>query len=210
MISQTELIKQAFNELMKNVGTSIPGHVVAFDPKTQTAQVQIGIKRVEVGGKQVDIPPLIQSPVHIYGGDFAVEIEIKKGDEGLIIFSQRCIDEWLNSGGVANNPIVRFHDFSDSLFIPGFRSNPSALHDFENNGIRLRNKAGDNYIWLKNDGAIELKGASLDIDVTGDINIKGKDLDFDVDEFTHGGTDIGITHRHDGVDPGVGNTGEPI
>lgn len=210
MTSQSEFIKQSFHELMKNVGTSIPGHILAFNPKTQTAQVQIDIKRVEIGGKQVDIPPYINVPVHIYGGDYVIEIELKSGDEGLIIFSQRCIDTWLNNGGVANNPILRFHDMNDGLFIPGFRSQPKAISDFQNNGIRMRNRSGNQYVWLKNDGAINMKGASLDVDVDGDITFKGKDMELDVETVTNNNTDIGGNHRHDGVDTGDGVSGEPV
>lgn len=173
---------------MKNVGTSIPGHVLAFNSDNQTAQVQIGIKRVESGGKQVNIPPVINVPMFIYGGQFSVEIQIEKGDEGLIIFSQRCIDDWLNSGGVANNPALRFHDFTDAFFIPGFRSNPNALEDFSNDGIRMRNKTGSQYIWLKSNGDIALKGG----------------------ELTHNGVNIGSTHRHDSVESGSSTSGTPV
>lgn len=164
MKSQAELFKQAFAELMKDVGTSIPGHVLSFDPKTQLAQVQIGVKRVENDGKQVEIPPIIGAPVFIYGGQFSVEIEVSKGDEGLIIFSQRCIDGWVNTGGLANNPALRFHDFSDALFMPGFRSNAKALPSFENNGVRLRNNAGNQHVWLKANGDISMKGMNVDIE----------------------------------------------
>lgn len=34
-----KLIRKAFGELMKDVCTSVPGHVLTFDPVTQLAQV---------------------------------------------------------------------------------------------------------------------------------------------------------------------------
>jgi phage baseplate assembly protein gpV len=153
--TQTELVKRTFRELMKGVCTSIPGHILAFDPATQLAQVQIGIIRIDTNGAEFTPPPLITVPVHFCGGvNFSVEYEINPGDEGIIIFSQRCIDGWKNTGGVAKNPIFRFHDLSDAVFLPGIRSQPKVLPSFENDGIRLRNDDGTKYIWLKNDGTI--------------------------------------------------------
>tara|TARA_R110002072_G_scaffold169949_5_gene323503 strand:- start:5463 stop:6221 length:759 start_codon:yes stop_codon:yes gene_type:complete len=153
--SLTEYAKRTFYEMMKDVATSIPGHVLAFDPETQLAQIQIGIVGVKLD-KTTFIPSaLIEVPVHFTGGDFSAEYQIDVGNEGFILFSQRCVDGWKNTGGVANNPILRFHDKSDAVFFPGIRSQPNVLSDFKNNGIRLRNKTGDHYVWLKNDGTIE-------------------------------------------------------
>jgi len=167
-ISQAELIKRSFIEMMKDVGTSIPGHILAFDPETQLAQLQIGIQRKDKDGFNVPPPPIIECPVYFSGGSgFFIEHQIDPGDEGIILFSQRCIDAWNNSGGVAENPILRFHDFSDAYFLPGLRSQPNVISDFQNDGIRMSNKAGTNYIWLKKDGNAEIKVTKLT--VTGDL-----------------------------------------
>ena len=166
----TELIKRTFVEMMKDVGTSIPGHIIAWVPDTQLAQVQIGVKRIDVDGNQVNPPTLIECPVYVYGGDYSVEVQIDPGTEGVILFSQRCIDGWVNTGGVGNNPVLRFHDFSDAYFLPGLRSQPNKISGHANNGIRLRNKAGDKYIWLKNDGTGEITLDSLTINASLQLN----------------------------------------
>lgn len=174
--TQTELSKRAFRELMKTVCTSIPGHILAFNPDTQTAQVQIGIVRIEVGGVERTPSPLITVPVYFCGGaDFSIEYEINPGDEGVIFFSQRCIDGWKTTGGVAKNPIMRFHDMSDAVFLPGIRSQPKVLPSFENNGIRLRNADASHYVWLKNDGTIETSNGNGNITMApdGTVNING-------------------------------------
>lgn len=164
-VTNLQLMKRSFTEMMKDIGTSIPGHILAFDSATQLAQLQIGIVRVDVDGKTFKPPPLIECPVYVPGGsEFFVETQIDPGDEGIIIFSQRCIDAWVDTGGVANNPILRFHDFSDAYFLPGMRSQPNKISGHANNGVRLRNKAGDKYIWLKNDGTAEINVTTLVID----------------------------------------------
>jgi hypothetical protein len=103
----------------------------------------------------------------VYGGDYIVEAQIDPGTEGIIFFSQRCIDAWNDTGGVANIPILRFHDFSDAYFLPGLRSQPNVVSGHANNGIRLRNKDGTKYIWLKNDGTADITVDTLNI--TADI-----------------------------------------
>lgn len=169
--SLTEYAKRTFYEMMKDVATSIPGHVLAFDPATQLAQIQIGIVRTKLDKTTFTPSPLIEVPVYFAGGDFAVEHQLDVGNEGFILFSQRCIDGWMTTGGVATNPIMRFHDMSDAAFFPGIRSQPNVVSDFKNDGIRLRNKTGAHYVWLKNDGTIELKNENGNVTMAPDGTI---------------------------------------
>ncbi|CAH9012813.1 baseplate spike [Vibrio phage F35 g1] len=149
-------LRQAFRELTKELGTSITGHILTFDTKTQLAQVQIGIFALDTNGNKISPAPIIECPVEFSGGGgWSFEHELNPNDEGLIIFSQRCLDAWIQTGGMAENPIARFHDKQDACFIPGVRSKKNAIKDFQNNGIRLRNEDASVYHWLKNDGSIE-------------------------------------------------------
>lgn len=160
--------RDSFNGLMSAVGTSVPGRILSFDSNTQLADVQVSIMLSTVDG-DVAHPPIISVPVHFSGGnEFHIEHQIDPGDEGIIIFSQRCIDAWVDQGGDATQTIKRQFDMADAMFVPGLRSQPNKISGFDNNGIRLRNKAGDNHIWLKNDGTAEITVSKLV--VTGDIN----------------------------------------
>jgi len=213
--------------MMKDVCTSIPGHVIAFDPARQVAQIQIGIMRVDIDGRTFAPPPLIEVPVYFSGGSkFMIEHQIDTGDDGLVLFSQRCIDGWFNTGGIAENPIGRFHDYADAMFLPGMRPQPKAIKAFSNNGIRMRDAAGANYFWLKNDGTGEIKVSTLkiigDVDHTGNQKTSGTieapnvKATVKVDaptlsattSLTIGGKEMG-THTHGGVQTGPSNTGGP-
>ena len=164
----TELIRDAVREILKGVCTSIPGHVLTFDPTTQLAQVQVGVLRVDINGAEFTVPPIIEVPVYFPGGDYCVEYQIDEGCEGDILFSQRCIDGWIQSGGVATNPIGRFHNMQDAMFLPGFRSRPNALPAFQNNGVRMRNRAGTQFVWLKNDNTITMDNGVAKFNVLPD------------------------------------------
>lgn len=172
-------MESAVDEYMKGVYTAIPAHVLAFDPATQLAQLELGILRVDIDGKTAVPPPIIDCPVFFAGDGYVVETQIDVGCEGLAVFSQRCIDGWVNTGGCAQNPLARFHDMADALFLPGFRPMPKKVSGFSNNGIKLRNKAGTQFCWLKNDGSINIENGKghIRISASGVVTINGVTFD---------------------------------
>lgn len=225
---QARMIRDAFRELMKGVHTSIPGHILTFDPDTQLAQVQVGIVRVDINDAEFTLKPIIETPVYFPGGDYCVEYQIDTGCEGDILISERCIDGWVQAGGVAANPIGRFHNLQDAMFLPGFRSRPNALPDFQNNGVRIRNRAGTQFVWLKNDNSISMdngvarfnvradgttlmqNGAgSFQLLADGSFLINGLKITPDGDVITATGISL-KNHRTSGVTPGSGTSGAPV
>ncbi|MGF6394295.1 Gp138 family membrane-puncturing spike protein [Pseudomonas plecoglossicida] len=200
---QAKMLRDAFREVMKGVCTSIPGHVLTFDGATQLAQVQVGVLRVDINGAEFTVPPIIEVPVLFPGGDYCVEYQIDPGCEGDILFSQRCIDGWIQSGGVAANPVGRFHNMQDAMFIPGFRSKPNALPDFQNNGVRLRNREGTQLVWLKNDNTILMQNGagSFELMADGTFLINGLTITPEGDVVTAAGISLN-NHRTLGVTRG--------
>ena len=173
-MKQSELLRRSFAEMMIDVATSTVGHVLAFDPVTQLAQLQIGIVKVSATGETFEPAPIVECPVYFAGGSsFMIEHQIDAGDECVILFGQRCIDGWRETGGIAQQPIVRYHDVNDAMVLPGMRSKPNALSDFQNDGIRMRNADGSNYIWLKSDGSISIKGDLFINDEPYDSHVHG-------------------------------------
>lgn len=212
--SGSQVQRVAFNENMKSVYTSIPGHVLAFDPKTQRAQIQIGIQRVDIDGTAWVPAPIVDVPVAFPGDDFILEYQIDPGCEGIVMFSQRCIDGWKQTGGAADNPTARFHNQQDAMFVPGIRSLPNVIQGFSNNGIKLRNKDGSQYAWLKNDGSLAFGNGNAAINITanGDISFTNPsgNVQLTADgKFIINGIEFG-THRHTGVESGGSTSGGPV
>ena len=212
---QPQVHREAFREMMKSVATSSPGHILAFDPVTQLAQVQIGIVRVDLNGATFDPPTIIETPVYFMGGNYHVEYQIDPGCEGDILFSQRCVDGWLQTGGVAANPIGRFHDSQDAFFLPGFRSLPNKLPAFQNNGIRLSNRDGTQFVWLKNDNTLVMENGvgHIRMDANGMVTINGVTIDtaslVTTPNDVKAGTVTLKTHIHTGVTSGNSTSGAP-
>ena len=200
-------------EYLKGVYTSIPGHIITFNPTLQRAQVQIGIQRVLNNGATESPWPIDDVPVIFPGGDYTLEFEVGQGTEGALFFSQRCIDGWKNSGGVAANPLSRFFHPQDCYFVPGLRSQPGAISNFANNGIRIRSKSGNQFAWLKNDGSLALENGAghIRISSAGVVSINGVTIqpNGDVDTpaaLRNQGVNAGKGHDHGGVQRGSGRT----
>ena len=230
------VIDAAVSGALMDTFTSIPGYVVAFDAATQRAQVQIGVVRVNKDGSTFDIPPIVDVPVSFPGDDYVLEYEIKPGCEGDIHFSQRCIDAWKQTGGIAANPVARFHNKQDAKFIPGIRSLTNAIANFANNGVRIRNAAGDRYVWIKNDDTLQIKNAGAVTTYGADGSVMTTNTSGHNNLLANGNVDIngviitptghitlpasgglilanGVaaeTHRHTGVESGNSNSGGPV
>lgn len=196
----------SFDGLMSGINTSLPGRVMTFDASTQLAEVQAGIMMVTDDG-DLAMPPIISVPVVFSGGnEYLIEHQIDPGDEGIIIFSQRCIDAWVDQGGDATQSVVRHFDLTDAMFIPGLRSQAKKIADFKNDGVRIRNKDGSQHVWLKGDGTIDINASTLA--VTGSVTVTGS-LTADTVDATTGLTSAGkniTTHTHPAGNP-PGTTG---
>lgn len=172
-----KMLREVFGEYLKdNVRTSVPGHVLSFDPSTQLAEVQIGLMLDDRLGNSQERRPIVRVPVQFWGGaGGTLECRIGAGVEGIIFFSQECIDSWVDQGGVAIKSEPRRFSINDAYFLPGVRSVPGAISDFANDGIRLRNSAGSVYAWLKDDTTVSLGNGSgfITIGADGTVNING-------------------------------------
>ena len=133
----------------------IPGHVVDFNPDDQMATVQIGIEKHTPEGFEAH-PEIIMVPVGFSGDDVVFGHKISPGNEGLIHFSQRGVDNWINSGGVVPPSTMRKFDISDAFFEPRFRSLPNVIKGFKNDGAWMATKDGSHYFHLKSDGSIDV------------------------------------------------------
>lgn len=190
-----------------NLHTALPAKVVSFDPAKQTVSLAIQIKMQLVDGSGADIPLLLDVPVSFpRGGGFAVTFPLKAGDEGIAIFSERCIDGWWQNGSASTPLDFRLHDLSDAMFIPGICSVPKAIGGFFTEGLSMQTLDGDTYIRIKS-GSILIKG---NIEHQGDTSQTGSHSSTGVissdTDVTAGGIS-GKTHKHTG-DSG-GKTGVP-
>ncbi|EPG8229692.1 Gp138 family membrane-puncturing spike protein [Klebsiella pneumoniae] len=228
--------------IMSAMRVSMPGIIQSFDPDAVTAVVQPAIKGVEQDESgadvSVNIPLLVDVPVVFpRGGGCTLTFPVKAGDECLVIFADRCIDFWWQSGGVQEPVDERMHDLSDAFCIVGPQSQAKKIGGISTTAAQLRTDDGSAFIEVaaghdvtvktsgkltaSADGGTEI--TSPEIILNGNVTINGN-LSQGMGEsggsatmhgpvtvtndVTAGGKSL-MTHTHGGVEHGNDSTGEP-
>lgn len=183
--------EQQFRRMSAMIRVALPGKITAFNPASQRARAVPAVKLKQVLGEQVkymDMPEITDIPIVIpqsFGGGVALTVPIQAGDPCLLIFADRALDNFLQTGNSENpgasqnedTTTPRAHHLSDAICIPGFVAAPQALPDWNQDNIELRDKERKTYISLGPDGItltdgqakINLKGGKITTDAPGGI-----------------------------------------
>ncbi|PHM22168.1 Gp138 family membrane-puncturing spike protein [Xenorhabdus innexi] len=152
------LDRKAENERL-DIHTALPARVVSFNGHIATIELMITQRLSD--GAVIELPPLVDVPVQFpRAGGFCFTVPVKAGDEGLAIFSERCIDGWYATGNKSVPLDARLHDYSDACFIPGICSQPKKIPDFFHGGASMQTDDGETFIRLS-EGKIHIKGEVL-------------------------------------------------
>lgn len=171
----------ALKGLQSRMWTALPCIVVDYSAAKMTCTLQPAVQGqtqdVDQNWKNVNLPVLQDVPVQFpSGGNFVMSFPITAGDEGVAIFSSRCIDSWWSSGGVQPQAEYRMHHLSDAMFVPGIFSQARKVANINTTDVQLRTKDGMTKISISADGHVTLSAAggalSMDLDPgTGRANI---------------------------------------
>lgn len=240
--SKEQADAQLAQAIMSAMRVSIPGIIQSFDPDAVTAVVQPAIKGVEhdESGAEVSVslPLLVDVPVVFpRGGGCTLTFPVSEGDECLVIFADRCIDFWWQSGGIQEPVDGRMHDLSDAFCIVGPQSQAKKIGGISTTGAQLRTDDGSAFIEVaaghdvtvktpgkltaSADGGTEI--TSPEIILNGNVTINGNLSQGMGDgggtatmrgpvtvtnDVTAGGKSL-MTHTHGGVEHGNDSTGGP-
>lgn len=141
--SQKRLLDELKRDIFTNINCINIGQIESFDPSNQSASIKILLKSIEsIDTKGVrklkEKPVILQCPCMILsGGGSHLTFPITKGDECIVLFNDREIDNWFKLGGTQTPTTLRKHDLSDAFAIVGISSVVSSLQDYFSNGVRL-------------------------------------------------------------------------
>lgn len=213
----------------------MPGIVQSFDADSVTCDIQIGIKG-ESGGESTNLSVLTSVPVVFpRGGGVTMTFPIKSGDECLLVFGDRCIDFWHQSGDIQETVDERQHDLSDAFAIIGPQSQAKKISGISTSAAQLRSDDGSTYFEI-NPTTKKIKivaPGGLDVvtpkaDFSAEVLVKGLftflgglvgsaaagvsakitgAIEF-VGTLTSNGKTIDDTHTHNEVQTGTGNSGK--
>jgi phage baseplate assembly protein gpV len=198
----TEVIRVGNERSQSRIWTALPVVVTEdSDGFTVKAQPTIKAKDTDITGQTTDkeIPPLPDIPVQFSsGGGFTITHPIKKGDEGIVIFSARCIDGWWEKGGTQPQIRQRWHNLSDGMYIPGIRSKPRKLggadtgqeHDYAARGVstspkgepcsttsvQIRTDDGKYFIELAPEGVVNIVCKTLNVKAEDKVLVETKEV----------------------------------
>lgn len=151
---------------MVDTHTAIPGIIESFSAAKQTAVVRPVVQKFFRGKGFVEIKQIQDVPVHFpRGGGFVLTFPVAKGDECLLVFSERAIDNWFEKGGVQPPSDSRMHSLSDGFAFVGVSSLTRVVSNFNASAVELRSLNGAAKVQIGSGGAISIESP-------GDISVQ--------------------------------------
>ena len=151
--SQTTLTDAQKRDIMLSINCARVATIVSYDPgvagqRPPTATVQIAqqaVTRVDFEGNQTLSPYSELTLVPVWfpgGGGYSMTFPVKPGDECLLIFHDRELDNWYLNGAGLPPSLPRAHDLADAIALVGMRSSPRALGNGSTSAVQI---ISDNY-----------------------------------------------------------------
>jgi hypothetical protein len=146
-----EALRAALGGHQSQVWTALPGIIQKVDVDKMTCEVQPAIQAQQTTpeNKRIDenLPLLPDVPLHFpSGGGYTVTFPVKEGDECLVIFAARCIDNWWQEGGIQPQFELRMHDLSDAFAIPKVWSQKTKINNISTTNAQLRSDDGTRFV----------------------------------------------------------------
>lgn len=171
-ITSTPTMIQTLDGLCQKIGYELNcmriGIVQEFFKDDLTVDVLIANKKTlglnADGTQKVADFPLIRAKV-VYCNPY-ITYPIKKGDECVMIFSDREIESWFINGDTNAEGYPRMHDKTDAVALFGLRSLPNMITLVDN---CLNMFYGSSFIKIENN-KITLNATNIDINGTLTIN----------------------------------------
>jgi len=121
--TMADLILEAKRDVKYSINCVQLGTVESYLSTTNMARVSINFKRKLADGSLADYPVLADCPVFIpSGGNSSLTFPITKGDQCIILFNDRNIDNWYLKGEVKEPATSRCHDIADGIVLVGVRN----------------------------------------------------------------------------------------
>lgn len=133
-LSLYDLLQQFKTEINRDLRVCVPGKIVSVNLENATVNVSILVtQRIYQTNLPLGVvqpyPILENCPIFsIQGGKVGAIMPVSAGDECLIVFSDRCIDGWFETGEATPLPSIRMHDISDGFVFVGMNSMTNPLN----------------------------------------------------------------------------------
>lgn len=113
-------MRNLFREQLAEANTCIPAHITDYDAVTRMATVRPAINKRAADGRVIAAPEIYNVQVKFpsaKSNGVIISFPINVGDGGLLHFSQRSIEQWLEGNHTPEE--TRTFDLNDAFFVPG-------------------------------------------------------------------------------------------
>lgn len=188
--TQAEVIVAGIESRLLDVHTALPGRVVKWDKDTQTAEIELQIRRMvedEDGRLQPETLPNLPNVMVGFprSKEFFVSFPLAKDDFVWIIFSEASIDQWRSKGELTVPGDARRHTLTAPLAIPCGYPNDQALTEVHATAMVV-GKQGGQKVFIHAAGSVEVTdtvNGSADDNVAQGAKVKSE-LDLVKTDFT--------------------------
>ena len=176
-ISKNEILALAQSAVFSRLNCHNIGRIIEFDSVTQTCTIEL--MQLKQMSSEIIIPaPLTGVPLIIYGtGVATITMPNPVGSICLVLFLDRNIDAFMQTGEQYVPDTARMHDFTDCVALTSFRTLVNPIENYDETSISI------NYQQLVDDvlyfSTIKNFGSSINLKVqteenTSEINISDK------------------------------------
>lgn len=181
--SLTALFDAMRRDFEKSINCAKIGVIQSFSPGDAshgpTATVKIAQQQVTSIASDstrtlAEYPLLLLVPVWFpNGGGFTLTFPVAAGDECILLFNDRELDNWLTlgAGTTGQSPQApttgRLHDLADAIALVGLRSNPRGLENISTTATQLRSEDGGTFVEVNAQGVKVHAGTVYEWDVQG-------------------------------------------
>jgi hypothetical protein len=151
-------------DLMLKLNCHAIGTIQSFDPAEQTAAATVNYRKTfklpneqgVYGLTTVPYPQLVDCPVIFLGGGGAsLTFPVAQGDECLVLFNDRDLDNWFQGNLNAPPATPRLHSFSDAIIMVGLRSRPNVVQSFNSDNMQI--KTGTLTVTFRKEGGVVIQ-----------------------------------------------------
>lgn len=167
-ISRNEILALSQNAIMSRLNCHNVGRIIDFDKNTQTCTVEL--MQLKQFTDEILIPaPLTDVPLIIYGaGDATITMPNPVGSTCLILFLDRNIDAFMQTGEQYVPDTARMHDFTDCVALTTFRTMVNPIDNYDETSISINYQQIVNEILYQ--ATIKNFGNSINLKVENDLN----------------------------------------
>ena len=152
-----ETMRASIERVLIGMYFCLPAKIVSYDPETQYADLQIQLLLQLSDDSTAPFPVLPNVPVkHLRarGGAAFIHMPLEAGDDMLLVFSQRSLDNWKTQGGMTNPDDNRKFDLTDAFALIGGSAIPDAFTPQTTDAIEIVN--GEAAIQIFPDGHFKI------------------------------------------------------